>query len=105
MDADKGAQCGEEGRESLPLTVTEDGSARRSPNTAIRLGRTLSDRPGRVSLMAVPAEAWYFTSVAPSTGSMTLNRTVVSSCTSYWYGITDEDGKAQLEVTQDDLVA
>lgn len=41
------------------------------------------------------------TSVAPSTGSMTFNCTV-SSCTSYWYGITDEDGKAQLEVTQDD---
>lgn len=32
---------------------------------------------------------------------MTFNCTV-SSCTSYWYGITDEDGKAQLEVTQDD---
>ncbi|ECD2835543.1 hypothetical protein EXA61_14665 [Salmonella enterica subsp. enterica serovar Virchow] len=87
--------------ESLPLTVTvRDGSGTPQPNTAIRLGRTLSiDRAGVVD--GSSGGGMVLTSVAPSTGSMTFNCTV-SSCTSYWYGITDEDGKAQLEVTQDD---
>ncbi|EAB9384134.1 hypothetical protein FXT00_18380 [Salmonella enterica subsp. enterica] len=87
--------------ESLPLTVTvRDGSGTPQPNTTIRLGRTLSiDRAGVVD--GSSGGGMVLTSVAPSTGSMTFNCTV-SSCTSYWYGITDEDGKAQLEVTQDD---
>lgn len=100
MDADKGAPVAKKG-ESLPLTVTvRDGSGTPQPNTAIRLGRTLSiDRAGVVD--GSSGGGMVLTSVAPSTGSMTFNCTV-SSCTSYWYGITDEDGKAQLEVTQDD---
>ncbi|ELT1716432.1 hypothetical protein R7383_003177 [Salmonella enterica subsp. enterica serovar Schwarzengrund] len=100
MDADKGAPAAKKG-ESLPLTVTvRDGSGTPQPNTAIRLGRTLSiDRAGVVD--GSSGGGMVLTSVAPSTGSMTFNCTV-SSCTSYWYGITDEDGKAQLEVTQDD---
>ncbi|WP_139768650.1 Immunoglobulin-like domain BIg-containing protein, partial [Salmonella enterica] len=79
--------------ESLPLTVTvRDGSGTPQPNTAIRLGRTLSiDRAGVVD--GSSGGGMVLTSVAPSTGSMTFNCTV-SSCTSYWYGITDEDGKA-----------
>ncbi|EEG7810570.1 hypothetical protein G3O23_003690 [Salmonella enterica] len=100
MDADKGAPVAKKD-ESLPLTVTvRDGSGTPQPNTAIRLGRTLSiDRAGVVD--GSSGGGMVLTSVAPSTGSMTFNCTV-SSCTSYWYGITDEDGKAQLEVTQDD---
>ncbi|EKJ4033164.1 hypothetical protein PG474_003713, partial [Salmonella enterica] len=100
MDADKGAPVAKKG-ESLPLTVTvRDGSGTPQPNTAIRLGRTLSiDRAGVVD--GSSGGGMVLTSVAPSTGSMMFNCTV-SSCTSYWYGITDEDGKAQLEVTQDD---
>ncbi|ECY7713496.1 hypothetical protein AVE47_22895, partial [Salmonella enterica subsp. enterica serovar Enteritidis] len=100
MDADKGAPVAKKG-ESLPLTVTvRDGSGTPQPNTTIRLGRTLSiDRAGVVD--GSSGGGMVLTSVAPSTGSMTFNCTV-SSCTSYWYGITDEDGKAQLEVTQDD---
>lgn len=100
MDADKGAPVAKKG-ESLPLTVTvRDGSGTPQPNTAIRLGRTLSiDRAGVVD--GSSGGGMVLTSVVPSTGSMTFNCTV-SSCTSYWYGITDEDGKAQLEVTQDD---
>ncbi|ECM1684296.1 hypothetical protein QY72_05555 [Salmonella enterica subsp. enterica serovar Give] len=100
MDADKGVPVAKKG-ESLPLTVTvRDGSGTPQPNTAIRLGRTLSiDRAGVVD--GSSGGGMVLTSVAPSTGSMTFNCTV-SSCTSYWYGITDEDGKAQLEVTQDD---
>ncbi|EGO0965312.1 hypothetical protein JGH46_003102 [Salmonella enterica] len=100
MDADKGAPVAKKG-ESLPLTVTvRDGSGTPQPNTAIRLGRTLSiDRAGVVD--GSSGGGMVLTSVAPSTGSMTFNCTV-SSCTSYWYGITDEDGKVQLEVTQDD---
>ncbi|EAC0448760.1 TPA: DUF823 domain-containing adhesin [Salmonella enterica subsp. enterica serovar Weltevreden] len=100
MDADKGAPVAKKG-ESLPLTVTvRDGSGTPQPNTAIRLGRTLSiDRAGVAD--GSSGGGMVLTSVAPSTGSMTFNCTV-SSCTSYWYGITDEDGKAQLEVTQDD---
>ncbi|EBB8602947.1 hypothetical protein CL319_08745 [Salmonella enterica] len=100
MDPDKGAPVAKKG-ESLPLTVTvRDGSGTPQPNTAIRLGRTLSiDRAGVVD--GSSGGGMVLTSVAPSTGSMTFNCTV-SSCTSYWYGITDEDGKAQLEVTQDD---
>lgn len=100
MDADKGAPVAKKG-ESLPLTVTvRDGSGTPQPNTAIRLGRTLSiDRAGVVD--GSSGGGMVLTSVAPPTGSMTFNCTV-SSCTSYWYGITDEDGKAQLEVTQDD---
>lgn len=100
MDADKGAPVAKKG-ESLPLTVTvRDGSGTPQHNTAIRLGRTLSiDRAGVVD--GSSGGGMVLTSVAPSTGSMTFNCTV-SSCTSYWYGITDEDGKAQLEVTQDD---
>lgn len=49
MDADKGAPVAKKG-ESLPLTVTvRDGSGTPQPNTAIRLGRTLSiDRAGVV---------------------------------------------------------
>ncbi|EAA6071620.1 hypothetical protein DQZ25_04815 [Salmonella enterica subsp. enterica] len=100
MDADKGAPAAKKG-ESLPLTVTvRDGSGTPQPNTAIRLGRTLSiDRSGVVD--GSSGGGMVLTSVAPSTGSMTFNCTV-SSCTSYWYGMTDENGKAQLEVTQDD---
>ncbi|EIC9641009.1 hypothetical protein QYJ89_003833 [Salmonella enterica] len=101
MDADKGAPVAKKG-ESLPLTVTvRDGSGTPQPNTAIRLGRTLSiDRSGVVDGSS-GGGGMILTSVAPSTGSMTFNCTA-SSCTSYWYGMTDENGKAQLEVTQDD---
>ncbi|ECQ4789832.1 hypothetical protein F0C09_22335 [Salmonella enterica] len=101
MDADKGAPVAKKG-ESLPLTVTvRDGSGTPQPNTAIRLGRTLSiDRSGVVDGSS-GGGGMILTSVAPSTGSMTFNCTA-SSCTSYWYGMTDETGKAQLEVTQDD---
>ncbi|HAD9578775.1 TPA_asm: hypothetical protein G1494_18145 [Salmonella enterica] len=101
MDADKGAPVAKKG-ESLPLTVTvRDGSGTPQPNTAIRLGRTLSiDRAGVVDGSS-GGGGMILTSVAPSTGSMTFNCTA-SSCTSYWYGMTDENGKAQLEVTQDD---
>lgn len=101
MNADKGAPVAKKG-ESLPLTVTvRDGSGTPQPNTAIRLGRDLSaDRAGVVDGSS-GGGGMVLTSVAPSTGSMTFNCTV-SSCTSYWYGMTDENGKAQLEVTQDD---
>ncbi|EKF5619774.1 hypothetical protein OZQ94_002530 [Salmonella enterica subsp. enterica] len=99
MNVEKGAPVAKKG-ESLPLTVTvTDGSGTPQPNTAIRLGRDLSaDRTGAVD--GSPGGAMVLTSVAPSTGSMTFNCTV-SSCTSYWYGITDENGMAQFELKQD----
>lgn len=99
MNAEKDAAVAKKG-ESLPLTVTvTDSSGTPQPNTAIRLGRDLSaDRAGVVD--GSSGGGMVLTPVAPSTGSMTFNCTV-SSCTSYWYGITDENGKAQFELRQD----
>ncbi|KFC96458.1 RatA family protein [Leminorella grimontii ATCC 33999 = DSM 5078] len=101
FDAAKSAAVAKKG-ETIPLTIAVANDAGvPQPDITVRLGRSYST--GRASGSdTTSASSMLLTPVSPASDAITFAYTSSTDARGYWYGVTDANGKIQLELAQND---
>ncbi|ECO8397242.1 hypothetical protein FXQ77_06195 [Salmonella enterica] len=101
MNAEKSAALAKKG-EKIPLTVTvTDGGGTPQPNVPIRLGRGNYSQNRAGGNENGSDSDMLLTPIAPPADAKAFNYHYSGEQLWYWYGTTDESGRVQFELTQD----
>ncbi|EDT7400148.1 hypothetical protein AHX81_001545 [Salmonella enterica subsp. enterica] len=101
MNAEKSAALAKKG-EKIPLTVTvTDGSGTPQPNVPIRLGRGNYSQNRAGGNESGSNSDMLLTPIAPPADAKIFAYHSSGEQLWYWYGTTDESGRVQFELTQD----
>ncbi|EEF5708592.1 hypothetical protein QB781_002138 [Salmonella enterica] len=101
MNAEKSAALAKKG-EKIPLTVTvTDGAGTPQPNVPIRLGRGNYSQNRAGGNENGSNSDMLLTPIAPPADAKAFNYHYSGEQLWYWYGTTDESGRVQFELTQD----
>lgn len=101
MNAEKSAALAKKG-EKIPLTVTvTDGAGTPQPNVPIRLGRGSYSQNRAGGNENGSNSDMLLTPIAPPADAKAFAYHYSGEQLWYWYGTTDENGRVQFELTQD----
>ncbi|HBZ8588868.1 TPA: hypothetical protein MM856_001449 [Salmonella enterica subsp. enterica] len=101
MNAEKSAALAKKG-DKIPLTVTvTDGAGTPQPNVPIRLGRGNYSQNRAGGSDSTNNSDMLLTPIAPPADAKVFAYHYSGEQLWYWYGTTDESGRVQFELTQD----